>query len=175
MAKVQIRYKDRKEYVPVPSSLDELKIIVKEVFGIAKPLFQYFDEDHELITVDVQLELVEALRFVKETQGFLIVEETNLGGSSLQFIDDLPLLKSQITSEESPNVIQESQILEVCNFMQKKENVTPNGIDYFGQKKPDKFPELEGCERKNSENSLFDVIDLMGSAEEEAKVYKPEK
>jgi PB1 domain. len=120
MAKVQIRYKDRKEYVPVPSSLDELKIIVKEVFGIAKPLFQYFDEDHELITVDVQLELVEALRFVKETQGFLIVEETNLGGSSLQFIDDLPLLKSQITSEESPNVIQESQILEVCNFMQKK-------------------------------------------------------
>jgi hypothetical protein len=55
-------------------------------------------------------------------------------------------------------------------FYAKKENVTPNGIDYFGQKKPDKFPELEGCERKNSENSLFDVIDLMGSAEEEAKV-----
>ena len=74
------------------------------------------DEDKELISVDVDLELAEALRFIVESDSFLIVEDKTITGSTYQFIDDLPLMRSQITSTGPSDPVEESTVLEVFEF-----------------------------------------------------------
>ena len=65
---------------------------MKSSLGLSNPRYQYTDEDNELISVDVDLELAEALRFIAENNTFLIVEDRTMTGSAYQFIDDLPLM-----------------------------------------------------------------------------------
>ena len=91
-----------------PISLQGLNLKVNQLFGVKVPGYSYVDEDSEMITVDVQLELNEAIRFLTENQGHLTIIEKSRG-SNLQFIEDLPLLRSQITTDDGnndPNPIQ---------------------------------------------------------------------
>jgi predicted Zn-ribbon and HTH transcriptional regulator len=163
MAKVQIRYKDRTQSIIIPNSLDQLKTTVKQIFRINKPKFQYFDEDSELITVDVQLELNEAIRFITENNTYLIVEEETLAGSVLQFIDDLPLMKSQITSDETSKFIEESVVLKAYDFNFKNPSSDKNDFQVFAPTKGGeiKFPDFSHkTEEKPEENGFSDIEHL---------------
>lgn len=101
--------------LPKPKRIDEVVEFSKRQFGISRPSFKYLDEDNELITVQTQLEYEEALVWVQELDAVIQVEELGtLGQSRLsQFIDELPLLRSQITNEPLSESIEESVVLEV--------------------------------------------------------------
>lgn len=85
-----------------PISIQELNLKVNQLFGVRIPGYSYIDEDSEMISVDVQLELNEAIRFLSDNSGHLTVIEKSTG-SNLQFIEDLPLLRSQITTDDGNN------------------------------------------------------------------------
>ena len=98
MSKFFIKFENRSVPIAGPLTIQELNSQVLNAFGVKLPGYSYLDEDSETIQVDIQLELNEAVRFLSETAGELIVEEKSTG-STLQFIEDLPLLRSQITAD----------------------------------------------------------------------------
>src|SRR5574343_524059 len=96
MSRFFIKFQDRSVPISGPITIQELNKKVLETFSVKLPSYSYLDEDSEIIQVDIQLELNEAIRFLSETSGELIIEEKS-SGLTLQFIEDLPLLRSQIT------------------------------------------------------------------------------
>lgn len=105
MVKVEIRYLEKKEFLDVPLNIQQLNNKTKELFNIKQPTYKYYDyEDNEIISVDVQIELDEALRYILLKGSHLIVEDKTPIGDLFQFIEELPLLKSQITTDDGMNI-----------------------------------------------------------------------
>lgn len=128
MSKFFIKFENRSVPIAGPLTIQELNNHVLNTFGIKLPGYSYLDEDSETIQVDIQLELNEAVRFLSETAGELIVEEKSTG-STLQFIEDLPLLRSQITidgeednkksCEKRKGIEEEKKEIEVSEVIQR--------------------------------------------------------
>ncbi|OMJ85765.1 hypothetical protein SteCoe_12831 [Stentor coeruleus] len=140
------------------------------LFSINNPFYQYVDEDNETISVDVQLEFIEAMRFIKENNTFLIVGEKSIEGSSYQFIEDLPLLRSQITTDDgnfetkgrSEQVVYESVVVEnKSESVKSEENKMSDEGKGNAEKEVEKninfseFEDLGGFEEKEEKNEGF--------------------
>lgn len=187
MAKVQIRYKERVEIIEEPKNIQQLNEVVKRLFDISNPFYQYVDEDEETISVDVQLELIEAIRFLKENNSCLVVGEKSVGGSSCQFIEDLPLLRSQITTDDGnfetkgrpEQVVYESVVENKSESIKSEENRLS---DEKGNAEKDveknmnlsEFEDLGGgFEEKEEKNEGF--INIEEEQKSEVKGRNPEK
>ena len=92
MANFRVRVNDRDLMLPYTITYDQcLEILTKEV---PSPQLKYLDEEAELITVDNQIEFLEALATIKATGGFFeVVADFNKGST----IEGLPILESHIT------------------------------------------------------------------------------
>lgn len=102
MQELRIIFNNQSATIPLPVTIQDLNQQVHHLFNVKSPSYSYIDEDSELISVDIQLELNEAIRFLSQTSGHLLITE-KAPSSDLQFIDDLPLLRSQITTDEGPS------------------------------------------------------------------------
>lgn len=153
MQEFKIIFNDQSATITSPITIQELNNKVNQIFNIKSPTYSYIDEDSELISVDIQLELNEAIRYLSQTSGHLLITEKS-SGSNLQFIEDLPLLRSQITTDEGnsepmqpekPTIIKDPQNLEAFDNIKSEysdESLNDLAIETNSN---DDFEELKEC------------------------------
>ncbi|CAG9314434.1 unnamed protein product [Blepharisma stoltei] len=127
MENVKLSFQGKVISISPPRRIEDLITLCKNQFDASRPTFKYLDEDEELITVQTQLEYEEALIWVIELNAIIQVEDLGTLGQakSSQFIDDLPLLRSQITNEP---LIEESIVVEEVK-LDRSSSPIPNVSD----------------------------------------------